>query len=327
MLTRISFVCLFAFALSAQTVRAEDAQPAHVTAAQSPDGSKVVIQIDGQPFAEYLTRSGNKPIVWPIIGPTGKPMTRQWPMAESEPGERKDHCHHRSLWFTHGDVNGYDFWLEPKPGKKNERAGSIEHRKFLKIESGKSAVVKTSNDWLDPTGKKILQDERTLRFGGDADSRWIDFDITLEAADRPVTFGDTKEGSMGIRVAASIKPDAKLGGRLVNSEGQVDGKAWGKRAAWVDYTGPLGDETVGICLMNHPSSFRYPTHWHARTYGLCSANPFGWSDFERDESVDGSYTIPAGQSITLRYRIFFHKGAARPAMLQDAFKEYVKQGE
>ncbi len=328
MFLRVSLVCLFAFAMDVQSASAGVAEPAQVTATKSADSSKVIVEIDGQPFAEYVIRSGTKPIVWPIIGPTGKPMTRQWPMAEKGPGERDDHIHHRSLWFTHEKVNGHNFWHEPrkKKGKKSGQKHSwIKHREFLKIESGNEALVATRNDWLDPNGKKVLQDERTLRFGGDRDSRWIDFDITLQATEGPVALGDTKEGTMGVRVAAPLKPDAKKGGRLVNSEGQVNGKAWGKRASWVDYSGPLEGKTIGVCVMNHPSSFRYPTHWHARTYGLCAANPFGWRAFERSQSVDGSYTIPKGRSITLRYRILLHKGDAESAKLGEAFKAYATQ--
>ncbi|MBN2217607.1 MAG: PmoA family protein, partial [Pirellulales bacterium] len=298
--------------------------PPRATAVKSADGSKIVVELDGKPFAEYLTRSGTKPIVWPIIGPSGVPMTRQWPMADKRPGEPTDHLWHRSLWFTHGMVNGHDFWSEPRrrTGKAGRKGCVIAHREFVKIESGPAATLTTRNDWLDPKGKKILEDQRTLRFGGDASGRWIDFDVTLKATEGPVTFGDTKEGSMGIRMAAPLAPDAKQGGRLVNDKGQENAEAWGKRASWVDYSGPLEGQTVGICMMNHPSSFRYPTHWHARTYGLCSANPFGWRDFEGGESVDGSCTIAQGESITLRYRILFHQGDAKSANLAAAFERY-----
>jgi len=48
------------------------------------------VKIDGRLFTEYLVRSGTKPILWPIIGPTGKPMTRDFPMRD-RPGEAKDH--------------------------------------------------------------------------------------------------------------------------------------------------------------------------------------------------------------------------------------------
>ena len=51
---------------------------AEVTVERSEGGA--VVKIDGQVFAEYLTHVGHQPAVWPIIGPTGKPMTRQFPM-------------------------------------------------------------------------------------------------------------------------------------------------------------------------------------------------------------------------------------------------------
>jgi hypothetical protein len=298
---------------------------AEVTAKKSKDGKKVAVQIDGKPFAEYLTLSGTKPIVWPIIGPTGKAMTRQYPMRDKAADENPDHVHHRSLWFTHGAVNGYDFWTEPKKGRPNRSHGMIKHRQFTKIAGGKVVVIATRNDWLSPKGKKILEDERTLSFGANADSRWIDFDITLKATEGLVKFGDTKEGMMGIRMAAPLKPKAKKGGKLINAQGQVNGKAWGKRSPWVDYSGKLDGQAVGICMMNHPSSFRYPTYWHARTYGLCGANPFGVRDFEGDDSLDGSYTLPKDKTITFRYRFLFHKGDAKEAKLAEAFNTYVKQ--
>ena len=75
---------------------------------QESDG--VTIKLNGQLLARYVEKSGNKPIVWPIIGPYGNEITRQYPMREAGPDERADHPHHRSFWFTHGDVNGISFW-------------------------------------------------------------------------------------------------------------------------------------------------------------------------------------------------------------------------
>ena len=317
----------FAFSYACNLNAAEYAcnlNAAEVEAKLNEEGNRVTITIDGKLFAEYLTKSGTKPIVWPIIGPTGKRMTREYPMAEKGELEHCDHIHQRSLWFTHGDVNDTDFWAEESSEGRTKETGEINHREFVKIESGDEAVIVTRNDWCKKSdGQKILEDQTTLKFGGDDSVRWIDYEITLKAGDKPVRFGDTKEGSFGIRMAAPLKPDAKLGGVLVNSEGKVNAKAWGKEAEWVDYSGPIGGEIVGIAMMNHPSSFRYPTRWHARTYGLCSANPFGLSDFV-GKGFDGSYTLPAGDSITFRYRVLFHKGNAKEAKIADAFSEYAK---
>ena len=92
--------------------------------------------------------------------------------------ETKDHVHHRSLWFTHGKVNGIDFWCEEPAGK----SGTTVHRKFDKIASGPQAEIVAENDWLSPAGKKVMEDQRRLVFGSRGDARWIDFDITLRAS-------------------------------------------------------------------------------------------------------------------------------------------------
>src|SRR6185295_7073001 len=135
-----------------------------------------------------------------------------------------------------------------------------------------------------------------------------------------VVFGDTKEGSFGVRMASSIRVDSKQGGEIVNSDGLTNQAAWGKPAAWVDYHGPVDGETWGIAILNHPSSFRYPTYWHVRTYGLFAANPFGIHDFTG--STDGSFTLAAGKSIELKYRVLLHKGDEKSGNVAEAFATY-----
>jgi hypothetical protein len=288
---------------------------ADVTVEETPRG--VTVRIDGQPFTEYLTKSGSKPILWPVIGPGGKRLTRNWPMESDVPGEKdRDHPHQRSLWFTHGDVNGVDFWSEGK--------GRIEHREFVKVAGGPEGIIIARNDWLSPDGSKLIcQDERTLRFGGDGERRWIDFAIVIKATNGPVTFGDTKEGSFGVRTASSIRVDSKQGGRIVNSRGQENAAAWGKPAEWVDYHGPVEGEVAGIAILNHPTSFRFPTYWHVRTYGLFAANPFGLADFTA-RAKKGEFTLAAGESLSLRYRVLLHKGDHETGRVAEAFAQFAQ---
>jgi hypothetical protein len=288
---------------------------AEITAQRSDHG--VTVKIDGQPFTEYIIQSGSKPILWPIIGPTGKPLTRAYPMQKGT-NETKDHVHQRSLWFTHGNVSGVDFWGETSTD------GKTVHRKFVKIESGTQAEIVAENDWMSHGGKKVCEDRRRLVFGTRGDARWIDFDIALRATDGAVTFGDTKEGTFGLRVAESLRVDSKQGGQIINNLGQVNAAAWGKQADWVDYHGPISGETVGIAIFNHPSSFRYPTGWHVRTYGLFAANPFAQRSFAGKEGESLSYTLPGGKEIVLRYRVFLHRGDEKQGEVAAAFAEYAK---
>jgi hypothetical protein len=291
---------------------------AEITIRPSPGGATVMI--DGQLFTEYLVRSGTKPILWPILGPTGKPMTRAFPMSPQTEGTH-DHPHHRSLWFTHGSVNGIDFWDESPANK----VGTIRHRQFVLLKSGEEGILITRNDWLDPRGKKICEDQRRLAFAAEGSGRRIDFDITLAATEGPLQFGDTKEGTFGMRVADSLRVDAHQGGHLVNSQAQRDGEVWGKRAPWIDDYGPVDDHVVGIALLNHPSSYGFPTYLHARTYGLLAANPFGAQTFAGKEHAGVAYTLGAGGRLRLSYRVIFHLGDAKAAGIADVFAAYARQ--
>lgn len=278
------------------------------------DGPNVVVNVGGNLFTKYVTDTGPKPFYFPVIGPNGKRFSRAFPMEKLE-GEDKDHPHQRSLWFTHGNVNGIDFWSE------QSAHGSIKETSRQLVTAGPAVgVIQTTDDWLGPDGKKVCEDERVVRFYNTKATRVLDFDITIKATAGPVTFGDTKEGMFGVRMASSMDVKRKQGGKITNAEGTTDNAAWGKASPWVDYVGPVEGETVGIAILNHPSSFRYPTTWHVRDYGLFAANPFGWHDFGRDER--GDYTLPAGKSLVFRYRMIFHKGDTASASVPAAFKAY-----
>jgi hypothetical protein len=284
-------------------------------------GERVRILINGALFAEYRADADRQPAVWPIIGPAGLPMTRSWPVGPREPGEAVDHPHHVSLWFAHGGVNGADFWHDPSDG--GDASNRIVHREFTVAEAVDGrAIVATRNDWMSGE-RRVLADERTLVFGvessdspSDRPARWIDFTIRLHAADEPADFAETKEGTFAVRVAETMKIDAKLGGRVLDSRARRDDDAWGRAAEWVDYSGPLAPpvgEGVppvgGITIITHPQSFRAPCKWHVRSYGLFGANPFGQEEFPAsDDPAQGPATLRRGESIVLRHRVVLHDG-------------------
>ncbi len=283
---------------------------------------KAVVTIGGELFTEYVFSGHAKPILYPIIGPHGIEMTRHYPMKEGVDNEASDHPHHKSLWYTHDDVNGVQFWME-YPGRSSKQPGKIR-QKEMKIDG---ASIVTENQWTAPDGKVVCRDSRTITFGASDVGRFIDFTITLKAADGEVVFGDTKEGSMGIRTHPMLRlqADEKRGnhtakGKSINSEGVEGKEMWGKRAKWVDYWAPIDEHTVGIAIFDHPSNPRHPTWWHARHYGLIAANPFGIHDFEKKPAGTGDMKIAAGESVTFRYRFLFHQGDNQQADIAGQYK-------
>jgi len=281
---------------------------------------KVRVEIDGQLFTEYNFKDAAFPYFYPVIGPTGANVTRHWPMKEGE-NEDHDHPHHRSLWYTHGSVNGHDFW-----SGKTEK---IVHDKFLEVSSNSDVgVIMSQNRYVLPNGEIVCTDTRTHRFYNSAsggEGQIMDFEIAIHASHGDVIFGDTKEGSMAIRVASTMQVKGKVGkGHIITSEGHRDNEAWGKRAAWCDYYGPLNGEIVGVAIFDHPQNPRHPTWWHVRDYGLFAANPFGVHDFEKKPAGTGDLTIKSGDSVTFRYRFYFHKGDEKQAKVAELYREYDK---
>ena len=130
---------------------------------------------------------------------------------------------------------------------------------------------------------------------------------------------------MAIRLAETMRLKGKVGhGHIINSNGVRDGDTWGKRADWCDYYAPREGKTYGVAIFDHPQNLRHPTWWMARDYGLFAANPFGQHDFEgrKDEPHLGDYTVPAGGTLTLRYRFYFHTGDPDAAQVAERYAEY-----
>jgi hypothetical protein len=309
---RVVFSAIFfGFALAA--TYGQTKQPVQITQ----EADKLRIEINGEPFADYVFKGYAKPFLYPILGPGGAPMTRNWPMKEA-PNEEHDHPHHKSFWWGHGNMNGVDFWSE---------GGNTVHEKFSEVHSGKIGLIKSTDKYVTKDGKVVCTDARTMRiYPGEKSVRMFDFEITVYASNGELKFGDTKEGTMALRLNETMRLKGKVGkGHIVNSEGVRDGDTWGKRAKWVDYYGPADDKEVGIAIFDHPSNPRHPTWWHVRDYGLFAANPFGLHDFEKKEPNAGELVVPAGKSITFKYRFYIHEGDEKSGAVEQAYERYIKE--
>lgn len=287
---------------------------------QGEGGGEFTFLLGDDVFAR-LVQGEFKPYLYPVIGPSGRAMTRAYPMEEVE-GEARDHNHQRSFWFTHGNVNGYDFWASDPKNNPSPKYGTIRQTSADVLATGGAvAILRTTDDWLAPDGSKVCSDERKLTLYASESPRILDVEVTIKATAGPVTFGDTKEGMFGVRVASSMDVKRGEGGKITNAEGITDLDAWGKPSSWVDYTGPVGGEIVGVAILNHPESFRYPTTWHVRDYGLFAANPFGYGDF-KSVAAEGAHTLPAGESMTFRYRVILHEGTTGEAGIARRFESF-----
>jgi len=292
----------------------------------APAADKIEVEIDGQPFTTFFFagEAAPKPYLHPLRMPGGLVMTRRYPMEMVE-GETRDHPHHRGLWFTHGLVNGIDFWINEKSDKPVKvPRGVITAEGSPKVKPGKKqGSIESAHIWSSPDGKQLLRESRTMTFHSHPTLRIVDMDVTFTALDN-VTWGDTKEGFFAIRIRDEMTEKSK-NGKLVSSTGAETMKqVWGKSFPWVDYSGTLEGKKAGVAILEHPTSFRAPTYWHARDYGLFAANPFGLHDFFNDKTKDGSHRMAPKDSIRFRFRVVLHPEETAQAGIDKLYAEYAR---
>ena len=297
---------------------------------QIPQEKKVDVYFDGDLFTAYIYPDNlAKPVLYPIISASGKVLTRGFP---PKPGERVDHPHHVGHWLNYGDVNGLDFWNNSGriPDDRKARYGYIEHSEVVKVKSGrKTGSLEVKALWKNYDNKVLLTENTTFEFSSEGNTRIIDRITTLKADNEDVLFKDNKEGMIAIRVARALELPTKspvllaneqgnpsdervvnndgVTGNYLSSEGITGGAVWATRARWMILSGIIESENVALAMIDHPDNVGYPTYWHARDYGLFSANTLGQEALSNGKDVL-NFKLPAGESVTFKYRILVQSG-------------------
>lgn len=307
-------------------------------------GNMVELKVGEHAVGRYLfDPSQPRPHFHPLYSTEGKAITRAYPMVKDVTGETKDHIHHRGCWVGHQIVMleskepgqkplNVNFWAEMVDPTKQQLGKQICTRVEEPHNSAGHAWVVTHNTWQTATGTKVLEEKRTLHLVNLGNAQLIVFDIDLHATEGNITFGDEKDGFMAIRVADVMAEKSKKGGLLQNAEGKQhmgggDNKdrqgCWGLRSAWVDYSGMVDGEAVGVTLFDHPKN-AIPACWHARDYGLLTANPFGRKGSKFPDAQGDVARLKAGEHLTFRYGVLIHAGNAEKGKVAEHYQEFVR---
>lgn len=338
-----SLPLLLAVSLFAPSV----APAADVTVDKSKDA--VEFKLGSQTIAKYQysgsvqvekgegTKPLAKPFLWPVLAPNGVPVTRAWPMLRGTK-EKDDHFHQKSVWFCHGDVipegidlkgkHAVDFWSETAGhGRIVCTELTVEP-----VNNPQAGLIVSRNEWQTADGVKILDEDRRITCIASESHRLIVFECKLTANVCNITFGDTKEGSFGVRVNDAWRLELPTGGTVASSNGTTASAPakenlpmWGRFADWHDYSGTIDGKTAGIAIFDHPKN---PSRaaWHTRAYGLMAANPFGRakSGFPDLKGKTELVTLEKGKSVTFKYAIYAHDGDAKAGKVAEAYELFKK---
>jgi hypothetical protein len=310
---------------------------------------RVDITIGGKPFTSYIWPvTVKKPVLYPLRTAAGTVLSRGFPL-DPRPGERVDHPHHVGMWLNYGDVNGLDFWNNSDAIKPEElsKYGSIVHTAIVSAKSGAGrGELIVSADWVSQSKDVLLKEETRYIFHAVGDVRMIDRITTVTAQDKPVTFGESKEGVLGLRMRRqleepSTKPevftDAQgnptavpmmdnkgVDGVYLTSEGmRTEKDVWGTRARWAILSGDVDGEPVTVAIFDHPKNPNYPTHWHARGYGLFAANDLAAEQFNKAEPKQ-SLTLKPGENLRFAFRVLLLHGKAEAKDINPRYTAFTK---
>jgi len=314
-----------------------------------PDQHRVQVRVDGQPFTAYVFDDSldvlKKPALYPIRTAGGISVVRGHPI-DPRPGERVDHPHHIGHWLNYGNVNGLDFWNNTGDVPEDEQGevGHIVHREVSEVQSGvEEGVLEVQMDWRGPDEETLLQEETRFVFRAGPDRRVIDRVTRLTAMDQRIDLIDNKEGFFAIRMARELEHPAEgpvrivgedgepleepvennegVNGEYLNAEGVTGVEVWGTRSPWMLLRGTIADDSVGVAILDHPENVGHPTYWHARGYGLFSANPLGQAVFSEGEE-ELNYALDPGESVTFRYRILVQNGGVSASTMQSEYEQW-----
>jgi hypothetical protein len=284
---------------------------------------RIDVMIEGKHFTSYrYEETLTKPVLYPVKTPSGVVVNRSFPLVRVE-GESEDHPHHVGVFFTYDRVNDDGFWNNATSPPQ------VEHVEVTTMRSGVGkGKLSTVMHWVGKSGTTLLQEKREMTFAAGKNEYVIDFEINLTAQDEEVVFADTKEGMFAIRVADWLREEGGSGTYLSSNGDETEENVWGKRARWVSLQGAKEDKTVGIAILNHPRSLNYPTYWHARRYGLFSANPLGQGDFETRRGLENpqwlNLTLEPGETAKFAFRMVVYEGARSEDELEEHFRGYTE---
>jgi hypothetical protein len=240
----------------------------------------------------------------------------------------RDHRWHHALWFSWKELNHINYWDRAGDPKLTGRTKVLTARVVPNPDH--SAHIEMTLSYHPDGGVPVLRETRTIFVHRPAKngSYRIDWRGTFTAGDQPVFLkGGISEGGyagLSVRIAQSTGE-----WRLVDSEGREDSpggrsakNTHGQRARWMDFS--MADKatghTGGIAILEYPSSFRHPSQWHNI---INDKVPFGY--FSPATLWSEPYTLPAGKTLMVYYRVLVHPGRADKPAIEREWKQFSRR--
>ena len=275
---------------------------------------RLIITHGTNPIAHFVFADTNilRPYFAHVHTPDGIQVTRNHPpIAGVDPVDHP--AMHPGIWLAFGNISGHDFW---------RNKATIHHEKFIEQPTShdNQLTFVTSATLVSSNKTDLAKLISNFTIHPARDGYILSWKTTFTPLVESFTFGDQEEMGFGIRIATPLSE--KNGGIVKNSDGLTGAKnAWGKTAAWCDYSGTLSNRLVGITVLTSPQNFR-ESWFHSRDYGLIVANPFGQKAFTKT-GEPSSVAFKKGEPFQLHFAAFIHSSPTNvPPDLSAAYQSF-----
>lgn len=238
-----------------------------------------------------------------------------------------DHVWHHGLWFSWKYLNGLNYW---EPDASGKPAGRTEWSDVeVATRDDFSARIGMKLIYRPPEADPVLTEQRSIEISSPDRDGGVRMDWTCEftAGDQDVVFDRTPLESepggkpWGGYAGLSCRLAKDLAHRQAEStEGPVqfnDQSRFRGKALALDYHGTIGDRMLGVAICDHPKNLNHPSPWY-----VIRATPMSY--FSPAVICYGPYTLKAGTSMKLQYRVIIHAGAWSADRLRQEYDQFVE---
>ena len=292
--------------VAATLLTARPAPAADVYAWQRTDHTLALVRGTSIVWQLHADPAEGKPYIHPLRLPDGTDVAALRPA---------DHPWHRGLWWSWKLINGVNYWEEDRKTGKSQ--GETELVRITITTNGDGSASAAMELAYHPPGQPpLLTEQRRLSFSApDARGGYqIDWQTRFTCGATDLRFDRTPPSGLkngvgsGGYAGLSLRCAADLKSWVYSGASGAKGVTglYGKREPWLDFSGPAG----GVMVMEAPGNPRHPTAWYPN-----QQMPFFSPAFLFHEP----FTLAAGQTLALRYRIAVHGPDFDPAAAWKAF--------
>jgi hypothetical protein len=284
------------------------------------NATSVALEQEGKTVWQFNhgTEKASKPYFHPVAVAGGEPLTWESPA---------DHVWHYGLWFSWKYLNGVNYWEE---NKQRQSDGTTSWR-VVRVDTRPdfSAQIELAMDYRARGAEQaVLTEKRVISISAPAadGSFFMDWTQEFQAGAVDVKFdrtplpgepgGQTFGGYAGLslRFAKDLKETRVA---ATSETGEPKENRYRFAASAADYSGRIGEQELGVAMLDHPQNPRYPTRWYAivnpkQSFGFLNA---AWLQLQ-------PFELRARDNVTLRYRVLVHPGRWDAARLNEEQRRF-----